>query len=159
MFLIPQNSYSQDVNFNIGARTLLSLIPVFVGEVEYEYSDQSIRANYFSNFEFEMFGSSKYEGVSIEYSFNESKNELNSKKLYISIGKAEKREGSSYDENYKFIGIGFEKRYFKTSKGALGNKYLFMRYYLNYIEEEYLSPFNYSIEDYILPGFSIGVGF
>lgn len=156
--LISKYSYSQDVNINIGAKTL-GLIPVLMGEIEYGFSDQSIRVNYFSNFEFEMFGSSKYQGASVEYSFNEEKNEFNSNKIYIGIGEAEKREGSSSDENYKFMGIGYEKRYIRTNKGTLGNKYLFTRYYLNYVEEESLFLFNIPIEEYFILGFSIGIGY
>lgn len=134
-------------------------IPVLTGEVEYVFSDQSIRVNYFSNFKFGMFGSSKYEGTSIEYSFNEIRIESKSNKIYIAIGKAEKRDGSNYDENYQFIELGYEKRYFRINKGLLANKYWFMRYYLSHVEEEDLSPFNTPIEDYLFPGFSMGIGF
>lgn len=152
-------SYSQDLNINFGGRTLGLFIPLLMGEVEYVFSGQSMRVNYYSNFQFEIFGSSKYEGVSVEYSFNETIKELNKSRIYFAIGTAIKREGSSYDENYKLLGMGYEKRYFSKSKGRSGSKYMFMRYYFNYIEEESLSPFNTANDGHLVPGFAIGLGY
>ena len=156
--LIPTCAYSQDVNINIGAR-LLGPIPVLMGELEYDFSGQSIRAGYFSNFKFELFGSSKYEGVSVEYSFNEIKKSSRSSKNYISIGNAEKRNGSSYDENYRFIEIGYEKRYIKKHKGFLNAKHFFMRFYLSFVDEKELPPSITPNDDHVLPGLSMGLGF
>lgn len=155
---IPSVSFSQGFTFNVGFMSL-GPIPVVLTELEYKYTDGAIRINYFSNYKVGFFGSSKYDGLSVEYSFNET--EVNGKfsNYYVSLGAADKTGGSSEDADYEFVGIGYERKYNKNMHGRFGQKSTFVRYFVNYLQEKEKTQPTITENDSVYPGISLGLRF
>jgi len=148
------NSHANEIHVNVGAMTF-SFIPVFTGEIEYEFSRYTVRESFYSNFDFNLLGSSVYKGKAVEFAYRtDEKNE----RIYLSIGSGAKREGTTNDENHRFIGVGFEN-YFRKDPGDSSPGQGFVRLYGQIIEYEDVEGPDFTKDELPMAGIMLGMRF
>ena len=152
-----KSAVAEGTGLNVGLKTL-GPIPVAFGEIEYHFSDKSIRAQYFSNLNIGILGSSKYDGVALQYSYLVEKEAVTNKNYFISLSAARKREGTEADEDYKIIDIGYEKVYRNKNTSIFGGQ-TFYRIYLGYIflEERGTQLWQQEKSKLVFPGIVYGM--